>query len=116
MKIDFQNTEVAFHANIRVDAQVLRQGGSIASYATGDAEPSLPFWPLVFKNVGLYFLGSDDFSMSTKSEAATQLTEMLRAGWTGYHVTDRLPLSDIAEAHDLVERGGGGGRVFPEAA
>ena len=103
--------EVAFHANIRTDEKVLRQGGSIASYATGDAEPSVPFWNLVFKNVGLYFLGSDDFSMSAKRAAATQLTRILEDDWAGYRISGRFPLGGIVQAHEVVERGGGGGRV-----
>lgn len=103
--------EVAFHANIATDHQVLRQGGSIASYATGAVEPPIPFWDLVFKNVRLYFLGSDDFPMAAKRLATTQLSEMLEAGWAGYHVADGLSLDDVALAHELVEKGGGGGRV-----
>ena len=37
--------EVAFHANITADEQLLRSGGSIATYATGDPTPTIPFWP-----------------------------------------------------------------------
>ncbi len=62
--------EVAFHANIAIDEQLLALGGSIATYATGDPSPAIPFWPLVFKNVRVFFLGSDDFSPQDKEAAA----------------------------------------------
>lgn len=103
--------EVAFHANASVDAQVLRQGGSIASYATGHPTPQIPFWDLVFKNLRLYFLGSDDFPMSAKREAAADLSDMMEGGWAGYRISEALSLDEIALAHEAVEKGRGGGRV-----
>jgi NADPH2:quinone reductase len=96
--------EVAFHANIKIDEAVLEQGGSIASYATGDANPTIPFWPLVFKNVALYFLGSDDFPEPAKADAARDLNAALMAGWAGLEIGARYDLADIAEAHEAVEQ------------
>ena len=78
--------EVAFHANISVDEQILRLGGSIATYATGDPTPAIPFWPLVFKNVAVFFLGSDDFPAPAKAEAARGLNEALKLGWPGFDI------------------------------
>lgn len=37
--------EVAFGANVGVDAEVLAQGGSIATYASDAFEPTIPYWP-----------------------------------------------------------------------
>jgi NADPH:quinone reductase len=53
--------EVAFGANVDADVDVLKMGGSIGAYATDNATPKIPFWLMVFKNIRLYFLGSDDF-------------------------------------------------------
>lgn len=103
--------EVAFHANLVLDEQLLRQGGSIATYATGDPNPVIPFWPLIFKNVSVYFLGSDDFTAPQKEEAAADLSAMLAAGWTGYPIGARYPLEAIAEAHRAVEDRSVRGRV-----
>jgi len=103
--------EVAFHANVMVDEQVLRQGGSIATYATGDANPVIPFWPLVFKNVSLFFLGSDDFTLSRKQQAASDLSSLLASGWAGYPIGKQYPLAEIARAHEAVERRAVRGRV-----
>ena len=103
--------EVAFHANITTDEKVLAQGGSLATYATGDPAPSIPFWPLVFKNVRLFFLGSDDFPAEAKATAAAELNEALDGEWPGLEIAERFPLNSIAEAHEFVERGQERGRV-----
>jgi NADPH2:quinone reductase len=52
--------EVAFAANIARDVELLKMGGSIAAYATNAAAPTISFWQMVFKNIRLFFLGSDD--------------------------------------------------------
>ncbi len=103
--------EVAFHANIEVDERLLGQGGSIATYATGDPTPGIPFWPLVFKNVRLFFLGSDDFPAVAKVTAAHALNEALEAGWPGFEVEARFPLKSIADAHEAIEKRTVSGRV-----
>lgn len=103
--------EVAFHANLATDEQVLRQGGSVAAYSTGDPNPAIPFWPLVFKNVSVYFLGSDDFPASYKAQAAADLSRALAAGWAGYAIGSTYPLENIAEAHAAVESRSTVGRV-----
>jgi hypothetical protein len=52
---------VAFGANTDADVEMLKMGGSIGAYATDNATPKIPFWLMVFKNLRLYCLGSDDF-------------------------------------------------------
>ena len=47
--------EVAFAANIERDVELLKMGGSVASYATNAATPAIPFWQMVFKNIQLFF-------------------------------------------------------------
>ncbi len=90
---------------------VLAQGGSLATYATGDPEPSIPFWPLVFKNNRLFFLGSDDFPAQAKATAAAELNEALDREWPGLGIAERFSLNSIAEAHEWVESRRRSGRV-----
>ena len=73
--------EVVFHSNIAADERLLGLGSSIATYATGDPAPAIPFWPLAFKNVRLFFLGSDDFPAEAKVAAAHRLNEILEGEW-----------------------------------
>jgi NADPH:quinone reductase len=41
--------EVAFGANIENDIELLKMGGSIATFATDSATPKIPVWQMVFK-------------------------------------------------------------------
>ena len=103
--------EVAFGANIEADVELLKPDGSIASYATDNAAPPIPFWQLVFKNARLFFLGSDDFPKEAKAQAARDLNSALEAGWSGFEIGERMPLADIARAHELVEHPVRSGRI-----
>jgi NADPH2:quinone reductase len=104
--------EVAFGANIELDAELLANGGSIAAYATESFTPSIPFWPLVFKNVRMYFLGSDDFPPAAKTEAAMAMNDLLASGWPGLTVDSVYPLARTAQAHQRVESDQARGRVL----
>jgi NADPH:quinone reductase len=103
--------EVAFGANVEADLELLNLGGSIATYATDVARPAIPFWPLVFKNIRVFFLGSDDFPPEAKRAAADALNAALAAGWSGFAIAERVPLEEIALAHEHVERPPRPGRV-----
>lgn len=104
--------EVAFGANIGADVELLNMGGSIATYATDVEKPDVPFWPMVFKNVRLFFLGSDDFTKEAKLSAAQDLNSALEAGWSGFEIAERIPLSEIAQAHEAAEHPVRSGRVI----
>jgi NADPH:quinone reductase len=103
--------EVAFGANLEVDVELLNLNGALSTYASNVEKPAIPFWPLVFKNIRLFFLGSDDFPREAKLVAAQDLNAALEAGWSGFEITERLPLQEIARAHELVERPVRPGRV-----
>jgi NADPH2:quinone reductase len=103
--------EVAFGANIDADVEMLKMGGSIGAYATDNATPEIPFWLMVFKNLRVFLLGSDDFPAEAKVAATRDLNDTLRAGWPGFEIGEPVPLSDIARAHELVEHPVRRGRV-----
>jgi NADPH2:quinone reductase len=108
--------EVAFDANVGVDVGLLKVGGSLSSYASAHSEPSIPFWPLVFKNVRVFFLGSDDFPLSAKVDAANAVNAMLEAGWRGFEIGERYLLEHTADAHASVETRRTGGRVVVQVS
>jgi NADPH2:quinone reductase len=103
--------EVAFAANIERDIEMLKNGGTLATYATNDPAHSIPFWQMVFKNIEVNFLGSDDFAMSVKMTAAQELNRALEAGWSGFEIGERMPLAQIAHAHELAAHPARPGRV-----
>lgn len=101
-------SEVDFAGHVDLNAAVIATGGVICAYSTSDERPSLPYWPLAFSDVALRLLGSDDFPPAVKAKAAADLTVALSDGAVRSTVVHRLPLDDIAAAHDLVEQGAGG--------
>jgi NADPH2:quinone reductase len=103
--------EVAFGANIDADVEMLKMGGSIGAYATDTARPKIAFWLMVFKNIRVFFLGSDDFPTAAKVAATQDLNDALQAGWAGFEIAERIPLAEIARAHELVEHPARRGRV-----
>ena len=103
--------EVAFGANVDADVEMLKMGGSIGAYATDNATPKVPFGLMVFKNIRLFFLGSDDFPTEAKAAAMRDLNDALQAGWPGFEIGERIPLAEIARAHELVEHPVRRGRV-----
>jgi NADPH2:quinone reductase len=103
--------EVAFGVNIESDVELLKMDGSIATYATDNAAPKIPFWQMVFKNIRIFFLGSDDFPVEAKIAATHDLNSALEVGWQGFEIAERIPLSEIASAHELAEHPARPGRI-----
>lgn len=104
--------EVAFGENIALDVELLALGGSIAAYATHAPTPPIPFWELLFKNVSIHLIGSDNVSVDMKMDAANALNRAIETGWPVARIAGRFALGDIAGAHELVEHGGLDGRVI----
>lgn len=104
--------EVAFDANIETNIELLALGGSIATYAANEFTPNIPFWPLVFSNVTIFFIGSDDVPAEAKVRAAEAMNQALAAGWRGFEIAERFSLDAIAQAHEFVEQPTKPGRVI----
>lgn len=97
--------EVAFSDNVDLDAAVAKVGAVIAAYATRMDRPGIPFWPMLFDNITIRLLGSDDFPVEAKDRAATDLTAAARDGYLTVPVAEPIPLEDTAQAHERVDAG-----------
>src|SRR4051794_10206669 len=97
--------EVSFSDNAELDAAVAAPEAVIAAYATRDARPDFDFWPMLFANLTIRLLGSDDFPPAAKRQAAAELTAAAVDGALREAYDDPLPLDRIAEAHDRVDAG-----------
>jgi NADPH2:quinone reductase len=104
--------EVALSANAEFDAAVIAEHGVVAAYGSPDPHPRLPFWPLLFANVTLRLLGSDDFPAEAKRQAAADLTAAMAEGRLALPVAARFPLAETAAAHEAVERPAAAGKVL----
>lgn len=100
--------EVSLSDNAELDAAVVANETVISAYATREADTRIPFWPLLFTNVTLRLVGSDDVPVAAKRQAARDLTSAAATGALTIDVGDRFELSDIARAHDRVDAGGRG--------
>lgn len=103
--------EVDLADHVELDADVIAIGGVISSYSSSADRPTLPYWKLGFADTTLRLLGSDDFPADLKAHAARELTAALGDGSLRSVIAERVPLADIARAHELVE-GGVDGRVI----
>lgn len=95
--------EVAFNSNLERNIKLLKVGGSIATFATDDPSATIPFWQLVFDNITVHFMGSDDFPISAKQKAMKDAADSLEHGWKGLPIYKVYPLEEITEAHNDVE-------------
>jgi NADPH2:quinone reductase len=70
------------------------------------------FWPLLFNNVVIRLLRSDDFAAVYPRRAAADLVTCLAEGLLTIDVTHRFSLDEIAEVYEAVERPTRPGRVI----
>lgn len=97
--------EMDFTANARLYPACVRPNATIVVYGMGQTEATLDtFWfmrnRIVLKFVYVYELRPDE-----REAGLRELDELLRAGALKHTVGRRLPLAEIARAHDLVEQG-----------
>ena len=97
--------EVSFSDNADLDAAVAAPEAVIAAYATRDPRPAIDFWPMLFANLTIRLLGSDDFPPAARRQAARELTAAAQDGALRIPLDEPLPLVRIAEAHDRVDAG-----------
>jgi NADPH2:quinone reductase len=97
--------EVALSDNADLDAAVVANDAVIAAYATRADRTEIPFWPMLFANVTIRLLGSDDFPVEAKRQAARDLTNAAAAGALHIEIGQTYPLHRIADAHDHVDAG-----------
>jgi NADPH2:quinone reductase len=100
--------DVDLAAHIDLNAEVIATGGTISSYFSSADRPEIPYWKLGFADTTLRVLGSDDFAPAVKADAARELTDALTEGALRSTIAERVPLGDIARAHELVENGARG--------
>ncbi len=94
--------------NVDLDAAVAKNEAVIAAYASRHDRPDFPFWPMLFDNVTIRLLGSDDFSVEAKQQAAADLTAAAQHGALSIAIGETMPLEATAQAHDRVDAGSSG--------
>lgn len=95
--------DVAFSDNVALDAAVAANGAIIATYATRDPQPSFDFWNMLFANITIRLLGSDDFPVDAKRHAANDLTAAAGDGALTVPIAKPHPLNKASAAHNEVD-------------
>jgi NADPH:quinone reductase len=103
--------ELDLAVNGEADLQMLRVGGECVTYGSSVSPLELPFFPLIAKNIELKFFIVYHLAPQDRERAVATLTRLLARGTLQHNIAARVPLRDIATAHEMVERGEATGNV-----
>jgi NADPH2:quinone reductase len=105
--------DVAFGANLPLTAQVIAPNGTIAAYGSDAvAEPPLPFYPLMRRNVAIRTVQVFTMPVHALHAATDHVNRLLADGLLTHPIAARFPLAEIAAAHRLVAAGTAVGKVL----
>ncbi|MBR8840389.1 MAG: NADPH:quinone reductase [Stigonema ocellatum SAG 48.90 = DSM 106950] len=107
--------EVDFASNFETNLAVLKRNGVIATYASdSNAQPQIPFYPLVYKNITVHYVLVYVMPKAAHQAAAEDITTCLKAGVLSHVIAQQFPLAEIAAAHEAVESGRAIGNLVVE--
>lgn len=98
--------DVEFGGNLPTSVEVLRIGGTIATYAsTNVPEPTLPFFQMMYKDITIRCVIVYAMPEAAKQHAIVDIERALSANALQHRIAHTLPLDQIAESNELVEQG-----------
>lgn len=103
--------EVDIAANATIDMEVIRADGMWVVYGSGAPQFSLPFFPMISRNIGVRFFIVYQLSAADRLRANAVLDDFLRRDLLQHNIAARLSLAAIAQAHERVESGSVVGNV-----
>ncbi len=107
--------DVDFGGNLAATIAAVKQGGSMAIYATnGDRTPRLPVRELMQKNVALHFMVLPLSPHPARKRAQQDIAAWTASGPRLLSVAAKFPLYETADAQAAVEAGGKVGTVVVE--
>ena len=107
--------EVAFATNLKVNQEIIKPNGAIATYSSGESNnPEVPFLPFLLKNTLVRFVLIYATPEQAHQAAAKDIVTCLEKGILKHQIAQKLPLSKIVAAHEAVEKGGGIGNIIVE--
>jgi len=98
--------EVEFGGNLETSVQVLKTGGTIATYASqANPTPAIPFYELMYKSIVVRTVLTFQMSDALFQRATTDIRRWLAEDLLSHQVGETYALADTAAAHQAVERG-----------
>ena len=105
--------DVEFGANLPTSVEVLRVGGTIATYSsTQVTEPKLPFLQMMYKDITVRMIIVYAMPEAAKGKAIADIDAALTAGELKHRIAHTMPLADIARGNEIVEQGSIRGAVI----
>jgi NADPH:quinone reductase len=105
--------EVEFGVNLPQVMQLIRIGGTIATYSSSkDPEPTIAFVPMMFKDLTIRMVVVYAMPEQAKQDAIKDISRCLQENTLQHRIAHRVSLAEHAHAHRLIERGGLGGCVI----
>jgi NADPH2:quinone reductase len=96
--------EVAFGQNLPVNLPLMKPGGVIATYASDAVpDPSIPFWPMLAKDLTVRFVLVYAMSQAAHDDAAAFITSALSGGELKHQYHECFAMQDCARAHEATE-------------
>lgn len=109
--------EVDFAANLQTNLSCIKANGVIAAYASAsDAEPKLPFYPMMFQGITLRMILVYVLSDAARQAAIRDINAALEDGGLSPQIDSQHALENIAAAHARVESGHAMGNVIVRMA
>lgn len=97
--------EVEFGGNLPAVLELIRTGGTIATYASSAVpEPTLPFYRMMFMDLTVRMVLVYEMPASAKRQAIADIADWVQAGRLSHRIAEVLPLEQIARGHELVEQ------------
>jgi len=104
--------DVEFGGNLPTSVEVLRIGGTIATYASTQVpEPKLPFFKMMYKDVTVRMVIVYAMPEAAKEHAVADIEKALSAGSLQHRIAHTMPLGDIARSNEIIEQGAVRGAV-----
>ena len=98
--------DVEFGANLGTTLEVIRVGGTIATYSsTVVPEPRLPFFQMMYKDLSVRFVIVYAMPESAKQFAIADIEQTLNRDELQHRIAGTFALDEIASANERVEGG-----------
>jgi NADPH2:quinone reductase len=115
-----RGVDAAIEMDVSVNAKfypaILRSHARVVVYGTSANEATLPALWLMQNSISLLFFLVYELEVADRSAGLAELTALLEAGRLSHAIARRLPLADIATAHEILERGEAIGKVVLDIA
>jgi NADPH2:quinone reductase len=99
--------DVEFGANLPEVIQLIRTGGTIATYSSSAVpKPELPFLKMMYLDLTIRMVIVYAMPETAKQMAIADIKTYQQAGRLRHRIARTVPLAEIVDAHELIEQGG----------